>query len=366
MPCEAFQTDNDAFYVTQIPSTASEPASMEQEIESAQLSSAANWDTMSNVRLIADLEEASMDGGSLNAPHDAYEAPVIPKESEQASNGEKTVEHSDLSEDHGELKNEDPTTSNGQTAIDGAMADAGTTDEDPQPTTAAYDENSNGLEPATTLAADEAAVAEVGIAAAVVSETTNPSTEPLHSDDLKPPPATENQPLEPTDTKMDDASAEDDISNPTSPPHRMTTRTRAQTTTFHPSPSPPLTSPSPTIHPLFLLPPSTYPSPNLGLPPSQADETRRLLCSYVQRQEEVCRGVDELYTGLLRARRMRDSVLEWCTAEGHVGEMSDGEDWVDLEEWGLGEGELRKGEEVEEEEEGVKGGKKTRNRRQVA
>ncbi|KKZ65736.1 hypothetical protein EMCG_08440, partial [[Emmonsia] crescens] len=52
---------------------------------------------------------------------------------------------------------------------------------------------------------------------------------------------------------------------------------------------------------------------------------------------------------LLGACRKKDMVWEWCKAEGHVGELSDGEDWYDREQWGLGEGEdLRKGADEDE------------------
>ena len=59
---------------------------------------------------------------------------------------------------------------------------------------------------------------------------------------------------------------------------------------------------------------------------------------------------------------MRKEVMKWCKAEGHVGEMSDGEDWYDREEWGLEE-DLRKGQ-AEEEDEEERRGKKTRRRAQ--
>ena len=71
--------------------------------------------------------------------------------------------------------------------------------------------------------------------------------------------------------------------------------------------------------------------------------------------------------GLLKARRMREMVGEWCAADGHVGEMSDGEDWVEVGRWGLEEGELGKGEEEGEEDEAagrVVSGKKTRGRKE--
>lgn len=56
---------------------------------------------------------------------------------------------------------------------------------------------------------------------------------------------------------------------------------------------------------------------------------------------------------------MRQEVFKWAKAEAHVGEMSDGEDWYDREEWGL-EGDLVKGRDEEEEEGQVQGKKTTR------
>ncbi|KAI9674552.1 MAG: hypothetical protein M1817_001890 [Caeruleum heppii] len=148
-------------------------------------------------------------------------------------------------------------------------------------------------------------------------------------------------------------------------PHRMTTRAQAQaasdntTTSRTRSPSP--TESIPFIHPLFTLSASAHPDRDVGLPPSEADETRALLLMYVQKQEEVCRGSEKLYEGLLKANRLRKTVLKWTKAEAHVGEMSDGEDWYDKEEWGLDE-DLKKGHE-DEEDEGTTQGKKTRQRR---
>ncbi len=148
--------------------------------------------------------------------------------------------------------------------------------------------------------------------------------------------------------------------------HRMTTRAQAQAAsdivTGTPTGSPsPASSTFVSVHPFFLIPSSAHPDRDFGLPLSEADDTRRLLMLYVQKQEEICRGVEKLYDGLLRADRMRKTVLQWCKAEDHVGEMSDGEDWYDKEDWGLEE-DLKKGHE-EEEDEGGNQGKKTRGRR---
>lgn len=149
-------------------------------------------------------------------------------------------------------------------------------------------------------------------------------------------------------------------------PHRMTTRARAQAVSDNVTPShtrSPSLAPSmpPYIHPLYLVPSSARPDRDVGLPLAEAEETRRVLMSYAQKQEEVCRGAERLYEGLLKADRMRKTVLKWCKAEGHVGDASDGEDWYDKEEWGLEE-DLKKGGE-DDDEDAANQGKKTRGRR---
>jgi len=119
------------------------------------------------------------------------------------------------------------------------------------------------------------------------------------------------------------------------------------------------------IHPMFLAPSGARPDRDIGLPDQEAEDIRRLLALYVQKQEEVCRGAKRLFLGLLKAEQMRKNVLHWSKAEAHSGlnrDMSDGEDWYDKEEWGLTE-DLKKGQD-EEEEDVQTTGKKTRNRRQ--
>ena len=165
------------------------------------------------------------------------------------------------------------------------------------------------------------------------------------------------------DAEMQDASSPE-------PPRRMTTRAQANaqqdggtiSDSFY---GDSLTLPTP--HPLFLVPDSVLADPNYGLPPNEAEETRRLLWSYVQKQEETVRGFEHMLDSLLRACRMKDDVFEWCKAEGHVGEMSDGEDWYDREKWGLAEGEeLKKGadeDEIEAADDTRTTGKKGRGRR---
>lgn len=148
--------------------------------------------------------------------------------------------------------------------------------------------------------------------------------------------------------------------------HRMRTRAQAQavsdnaTSTRTRSRSV-ASSFVPPLHPLFLIPDEACPDRDWGLPPEEAEATRRILMSYVQKQEEVCRGAEKLYNGLLKAERMKKDVFDSCKAEGHVGEMSDGEDWYDKEEWGLEE-DLRKGHDEEEDDAGTQH-KKTRGRR---
>lgn len=153
-------------------------------------------------------------------------------------------------------------------------------------------------------------------------------------------------------------------------PRRMRTRAQAQaasdnTTTSRTRSMTPDSSAENAIHPYFLAPQKSHPDRDLGLPPHEAEETRRLLQLYIQKQEEVCRGAQRVYEGLLRADRYRHLVMKWAKAEGHVGadrDMSDGEDWYDKDEWGLTE-DLKKGQD-EEEEDAATTAKKTRTRRQ--
>ncbi|KAL6703245.1 hypothetical protein ACN47E_010033 [Coniothyrium glycines] len=143
--------------------------------------------------------------------------------------------------------------------------------------------------------------------------------------------------------------------------HRMTTRARAQAAS---TPSPPgsPTSDVNAIHPLFVFSTDSLPDRDLGIPASEAEETRMLLMAYVQKQEEVARVTSDLHHGLLQADRMRQEVFKWSKAEAHLGEMSDGEDWYDPEEWNL-DHELAKGREEEDDDTAVAGKKSTRQRR---
>ena len=122
--------------------------------------------------------------------------------------------------------------------------------------------------------------------------------------------------------------------------------------------------------PFFLPPPSfaaSHRNPlhlaRIGLPVDEFLETRRLLTTYIQKQEESVRGYEAFLGKLIRAKRMRDKVWEWCKAEGHVGEWSDGEDWIDSEAWGLAPDELKKGKDEEEVDGQEDTGRKAKRRR---
>jgi hypothetical protein len=153
-------------------------------------------------------------------------------------------------------------------------------------------------------------------------------------------------------------------------PRRMRTRAQAQaasdnTTSSRTRSGSPDSDTDGYIHPYFLAPKISHPDRDIGLPPNEAEETRRLLQLYIQKQEEVCRGAQKIYEGLLRADRYRHLVMKWAKAEAHLGanrDMSDGEDWYDKEEWQLDE-DLEKGKD-EEEEDAATTAKKTRTRRQ--
>ncbi|KAI9864916.1 MAG: hypothetical protein M1813_002687 [Trichoglossum hirsutum] len=178
-------------------------------------------------------------------------------------------------------------------------------------------------------------------------------------------PTTNSTPRDQTPTAELDVEAEEESSQP--PFHRMTTRAQALATASNTPPRSRSRSHTPNsslptwVHPFFMVPESAKPDWNFGLPPAEAADTRRLLLLYVQKQEEVCRGAEQLRDGLLKANRRRMEVWKWAKAEAHVGEMSDGEDWYDKTEWGLEE-DLKKGKE-EEDDDGGKEGKKTRGRR---
>lgn len=161
----------------------------------------------------------------------------------------------------------------------------------------------------------------------------------------------------------DDQQSSSPTSTPPPPTRRITRALAAEGATPQiaspPPTSPTLSIPSPSLlspHPLFLLPQSlasyhaphpSHPIPihlaHSGLPPDELLETRKLLSLFIQKSEETIRGLESIYAKLYKAKRRRDLVWEWCAAEGHVGEMSDGEDWIDVDKWAISKEELRKG-----------------------
>ena len=155
-------------------------------------------------------------------------------------------------------------------------------------------------------------------------------------------------------------------------PTRMRTRAQAQAAsdnaTTRTRSATPDSNIEASIHPYFLAPLKSHRDRDrdLGLPQHEAEETRKYLQLFIQKQEEVCRGVQKVFDGLLRADRYRHLVMKWAKAEAHVGlnrDMSDGEDWYDKEEWGLDE-DLKKGQD-EDEEDATTTSKKTRNTRRA-
>jgi hypothetical protein len=133
--------------------------------------------------------------------------------------------------------------------------------------------------------------------------------------------------------------------------HAMTTRRRARSPSSEaaalnlpssPSPSDSLSTPA--IHPWFIAPVTSAPDRDLGLPIPEAEEARRLLLLYVQKQEQIVRSLESLFQGLQKSDRIRRFVFKACKADGHVvpdgkgnfvTEMSDGEDWHDVADWGI-------------------------------
>lgn len=171
------------------------------------------------------------------------------------------------------------------------------------------------------------------------------------------------------------------------PSHAMTTRTRTRALHHAASPtSPAPQSPTPTtppeMSPWFLPPTSCHSDCDLSLPSQEAEETRRLLLLYTQKQEQIVRSLTTLHSGLARADRLRREVWRACKVEAHVGqdgktEMSDGEDWYDVQDWGLDGEQLKmqpdgrlgldKGKDEVEEggDEGGEGGRRGGRRRRV-
>lgn len=279
----------------------------------------------------------------------------------------------------------------------------------------------NGLDETTTQPENHA---ENGVHAAdMVPEPSidthspaQPQVQPNVAETTTAPSPTNPQPADP-DTKMEDPSNQNPTPHPSSlaenpaltslrnspdptgtgsdsastAGHIMTTRARARSpqddgTSIPASPSPSSSASIPPIHPWFTAPTTSLPSSDLSLPLAEAEETRKLLLLYCQKQEQTIRSLETLAFGLQKADRLRKFVYESAKASEHlvedgkgnlITEMSDGEDWYDPAEWGLSElgglggvgwdGVLEKGkDEVEEpEEEGRKGIRRRRVTRVV-
>lgn len=250
----------------------------------------------------------------------------------------------------------------------------------------------NGVE-ALDMAIQQAAVEAAKTEAEVESiKQTTEQTEPNGNLDIAQNDSTAELP-QPLENPALDLSAAEAASERTSNSgkdttnvHAMTTRARRPRSPAHSegrvSPTPSDSASIPAIHPWFLFPSVAQPDRDLGLPAPEAEETRRMLLLYVQKQEHVVRQLSTLSDGLLKADRMRREVYLACKAEGHVKddgrgnmitEMSDGEDWYDPADWGLTERDLKIGrdgrlglekgrDEVEEvgEEEARRGGRRRR------
>jgi hypothetical protein len=161
---------------------------------------------------------------------------------------------------------------------------------------------------------------------------------------------------EPTETAVDGNTSVGDADSVITPAHRMTTRAQANQSTRTPSLARSMSPGSsvPIIHPFFQFPSTALGDANLGLPAQMADEARIALTTYISKQEEIVRSCRDIHSGLLKAMDMRTNVWNWTKAEGHVGDMSDNEDWVDLEAWGIDPRDTRikysKGQQEDEQE----------------
>ncbi|ETN38120.1 uncharacterized protein HMPREF1541_07744 [Cyphellophora europaea CBS 101466] len=159
---------------------------------------------------------------------------------------------------------------------------------------------------------------------------------------------------------------DEDGSTPAPPPRRITRALAAENTTADDrsqrSPSAPVSTVSSSLlqpDPVYLLPSELSTSARfaalplaLETPADELLETRRLLGHYIQKQQETIRGFESILEKLYRAKHLRSKVWEACKAEGHVGEWSDGEDWIDAESWGEKEEDLKKGRDEDEAPEG--------------
>ncbi|KAL9048687.1 MAG: hypothetical protein Q9162_007597 [Coniocarpon cinnabarinum] len=344
----------------------------------------ANWDTMTNVRLVAGLETAA---DASTPSHVQSIQDSLPNEERAGGDNEMaaptpadertvpTVDGSGSPQDGGDkndrLNGANPEANDQGTGTTNALVKV---DEDTVNARSAELGNSDTqgddqttIEPKQELSTTTSNDNDPGAAATTHQSVLAPgqtNSTTVNGDNISV-----------QDYAMEDANAADGASINSDGPRRMATRahTRANAPEANGQPTPPLSTsddpasprvPTTQIHPFFLPPPQSLPNSTAGLyQPQLADDARRLLSMYVQKQQEVARQSNELLTGLRKALRLKNTVWDWCRNEGHVGEMSDGEDWIDVEKWGIDADELRKGEEVEDEDPAGMVVKKTRNRR---
>jgi hypothetical protein len=215
----------------------------------------------------------------------------------------------------------------------------------------------------------------------VMSGVEGDADAPPVSNGSSPPPDVEHATVEVTEgmNGVEGDTMASDGDSPAPPPRRITRALAANNSSNSGAPSPLSPSPNLTssdssllqVDRIYLLPPAIHATNRIsamyGLPADEAIETRKLLTAYIQKQEECVRGLETVAAKLVSALKLRKDVWDMCKAEGHVGELSDGEDWVDAEAWGLKEGELRKGrfeeEDIQEEREAIGGGRKGKRRR---
>ncbi|KAJ5112173.1 hypothetical protein N7532_000218 [Penicillium argentinense] len=334
-PCGLLETPEDRYIFEPWarPGGQSEPTNQQKQNGSVPQSVNGDLNAQDDASAMAPAKE------SQKAPNETYEPPVADSDVDMAEipiQSAETAAHEEAQEPLKTLKSEE---------ADAAVADLPQHPADTlEPTLEAADKNTDAATTSQNL--EEMETSKDG-----------------EKGDAEPSGADANDTQE-QDEEMHDGSSPE-------PPRRMTTR--AQANANNPNDGSPISnadtaSTLPAPHSLFMLPESVRPDRNYGLPASEAEETRRLLWSYIQKQEETVRGFEHMLDTLLRAKHMKSDALEWCKAEGHVGEMSDGEDWYDREKWGLAEGEdLKKGtdeDEVETVDESRTTAKRGRGRRQ--
>jgi RXT2-like, N-terminal len=226
-----------------------------------------------------------------------------------------------------------------------------------EPATNGSDAVESGQEPQDVEIKDHVALPTTnGTAHNGASENTGTNGTTLTTEDATMEDSALTQTIEEGAEQVETATSVGDADSIITPAHRMTTRAQANQSTRTPSLARSVSPGSsvPIIHPFFHFPQAVVGDQNLGLPVQMADEARLALTTYISKQEEIVRSCRDIHSGLLKAMEMRTNVWNWTKAEGHIGEMSDNEDWVDLEEWGIDPRDTRikyvKGQQEDEQE----------------